>query len=63
VGIDPPNGNDAVDSALLMSGSGTPIPQEALGGAFMGDIFGRFSKVLMTIPAAHDESQLPKRPI
>jgi hypothetical protein len=40
-GIDPPNCNSAVGGALVMGGQGMPNPQEALGGAYMGDVFTR----------------------
>ncbi|WP_162460889.1 MULTISPECIES: PE-PPE domain-containing protein [unclassified Mycolicibacterium] len=42
VGIEPPAGNGAVGVAELMGTQGMPMPQEGLGGAYMGDVFTRY---------------------
>jgi hypothetical protein len=39
---EPPFPNPDVSYVELMGGSGTPIPQEGMGGAYMGDVFDRF---------------------
>lgn len=56
----PPFPNPDVSWVELMGGSGTPIPQEGMGGAYMGNVFTRF--IEPNFPSLNFDSPCPSAP-
>lgn len=56
----PPFPDSSVSYVELMGGSGTPIPQEGFGGAYMGDVFSRF--LAPNFPSLNFDSPCPSAP-